>query len=138
MTKLLHPQNLHRLSAAAVRTISTPGWHGDGGGLYLEVDQSGRKRWAMRLTINGKRRDFGLGPIHKVFLQQAREAATRYRALAYQGADPTAERKAALNKRIVPTFADAAERVHDSDAVCGRTASMSTSGSTRCATMHSP
>ena len=32
------------------------------GGLYLEVDANGRKRWALRLTVNGKRRDFGLGP----------------------------------------------------------------------------
>ena len=113
MPKSLHPQNLHRLSAAAVRTIATPGWHGDGGGLFLEVDTSGRKRWAMRLTINGKRRDFGLGPLHKVSLQQAREAAARYRATAHQGLDPTADRKKARAKTTVPKFSVAAQRVHE-------------------------
>ncbi|MFX8393266.1 Arm DNA-binding domain-containing protein, partial [Acinetobacter baumannii] len=57
---------LHRLSAVAVKNLSRPGWHADGGGLFLEVDASGAKRWAMRLTVNGRRRDFGLGPLHKV------------------------------------------------------------------------
>lgn len=112
MPRLVHPQNLHRLSALAVRTIMTPGWHTDGGGLHLEVDDTGRKRWAMRITVNGKRRDFGLGPIHKVSLMQAREMAARYRSLAYQGIDPTSERKAARAKPLIPTFAEAAERVH--------------------------
>lgn len=113
MPKLMYSQNLHRLSAVAVRTVTTPGWHSDGGGLFLEVDPSGRRRWAMRLTINGRRRDFGIGPIHKVTLLQARETAARYRALAYQGIDPTAERRAATARPVVPTFADAARRVHE-------------------------
>lgn len=113
MTRETHPQNLHRLSVAAVRTMQTPGWHCDGGGLYLEVDPSGRKRWAMRLTVNGKRRDFGLGPIHKVSLQHARETAARYRSLAFQGVDPVAERKAARSAKIVPTFEQAARQVHE-------------------------
>ncbi len=65
MPKRREPQALHRLSAAAVKTITTPGWHTDGGGLYLEIDRSGAKRWAMRITVNGRRRDFGLGPIQK-------------------------------------------------------------------------
>ena len=43
-------QGLHRLSAAKVNFLSDPGWHADGGGLYLEVDESGRKRWAMRVA----------------------------------------------------------------------------------------
>jgi hypothetical protein len=44
-------QGIHRLSAAAVQHIRDPGWHSDGGGLYLEVDKNGRKRWAMRLNL---------------------------------------------------------------------------------------
>lgn len=113
MPRQPHPQNLHRLSAAAVRLVQTPGWHSDGGGLYLEVDAGGRKRWAIRLTVNGRRRDFGLGPIHKVSLAQAREAAARYRALAYQGIDPIGGKISAKAKPTAPTFADAARRVHD-------------------------
>ena len=113
MARQPHPQNLHRLSAVAVRLLQTPGWHSDGGGLFLEVDPSGRKRWAMRLTINGRRRDFGLGPIHKVSLQQAREAAARYRSLAYQGINPLSQREAAKPAPDVPTFEEAARRVHE-------------------------
>jgi hypothetical protein len=32
-------QGIHRLSAAAIKYMTDPGWHSDGGGLYLEVDQ---------------------------------------------------------------------------------------------------
>ena len=40
------PQGIHRLSPAAIKYIVEPGWHADGGGLYLEVGTNGRKRWA--------------------------------------------------------------------------------------------
>jgi hypothetical protein len=33
----------------------------DGGGLLLEVKPSGAKVWLCRLTVDGKRRDMGLG-----------------------------------------------------------------------------
>ena len=104
----------HRLSALAVKTITTPGWHADGGGLYLEVDPGGRKRWAMRLTVNGKRRDYGIGPIHKVSLEQARETAAIYRAKAYQGIDPGLEKRQARHAKavVVPTFEECAKMVH--------------------------
>jgi integrase len=114
-----HPHGLHRLSAAAIKFISEPGWHADGGGLYLEVDprdehRAGRKRWVMRLTVNGRRRDFGLGPLHKVSLKDAREMAADYRAKAYRGIDPVADKKRARERTEVPTFEMAARRVHES------------------------
>lgn len=96
----------------AIKHLIRPGWHADGGGLFLEVDPSGAKRWAMRLTVNGKRRDFGLGPLHKVSLQQAREVAAEYRAKAYRGLDPTSEKKAAIIAPESPTFEKAADEVH--------------------------
>ena len=110
--KFLNPQGIHRLSAAAIKYIADPGWHADGGGLYLEVDTNGRKRWAMRLTVAGRRRDFGLGPLHKVSLQQARERASDYRAKAYQGIDPIAQKKMMPVEIVVPTFEQAARQVH--------------------------
>ncbi len=114
-----NPQGLHRLSTTGVKHASKPGWYSDGGGLYLEVDKTGRKRWAMRLVVAGKRRDFGLGPIHKVSLLQARERAADYRAKAYAGIDPAAERRAQTKKRVEParkvlTFEDAANETHQS------------------------
>ena len=110
--KKRQPQGLNRLSVAAVKYLDTPGWHADGGGLYLEIDANGRKRWAMRLTVNGKRRDFGLGPLHKVSLAEAREMAAIYRAKAYRGIDPVAHKKKSLATSAVPTFKDVAEQVH--------------------------
>ena len=60
----------------------------------------------MRLTVNGRRRDFGLGPLHKVSLAEAREMAASYRAKAYRGIDPVADKKKGLAKPAVPTFKD--------------------------------
>ena len=105
-------QGLNRLSVAAIKYLATPGWHGDGGGLYLEIDANGRKRWALRLTVNGKRRDFGLGPLHKVSLADAREVAAIYRAKAYRGIDPVGDKKKRFAMPGMPTFKDAAEQVH--------------------------
>lgn len=109
-----HPQGLHRLSALAIRTISEPGWHADGGGLYLEVDRSGAKRWAMRLTVSGKRHDYGLGPIHKVTLQQARGRAAQYREQAYAGIAPVPARAryGSVQSSDVMTFERAADEAH--------------------------
>lgn len=106
-------RTLHRLTATGIKHLSQPGWHNDGGGLYLEVDSSGAKRWAMRLTINGKRRDFGLGPLHKVSLQQARIKAAEYREKAFLGNDPIAgKRRTARTSHSGVTFAMAAEEAH--------------------------
>ena len=107
---------LHRLSALEVKNLKSAGWHADGGGLFLEIDPSdgegvGSKRWAMRLTVNGKRRDFGLGPLHKVSLQFAREVAAEYRAKAYRGIDPVADKKS-VPAPPKPTFEKAANEVH--------------------------
>ena len=105
-------RGLHRLSALAVKNGKATGWYGDGGGLYLEVDGHGR-RWVLRIAVNGRRRDLGLGPTHKVSLAQAREQAAEYRSMAYRGLDPKeakrAKRKAAV---VVPTFEKAATEVH--------------------------
>ena len=107
------PRAIHRLSAAAIKFITSEGWHADGGGLYLEVDSAGRKRWAMRLTVNGNRRDFGLGPLHKVSLLEARERAAEYRSKAYRGIDPAgAKRKILEQTQNVSSFEKMARQVH--------------------------
>jgi integrase len=107
-----NPQGIHRLSPSAIKYITKPGWHCDGGGLYLEVDANGRKRWAMRLVVNGRRRDFGLGPLHKVGLADAREMAAEYRAKAYRGIDPVEHKRKKQKPVKVPTFKEAADTVY--------------------------
>ena len=106
-------QGLNRLNTLAVQNLTEPGWHPDGGGLYLEITATGRKRWALRLTSKGKTRDFGLWPVHKVSLKEARESATEYRKKLFKGIDPIAEKIAArAEPRRVPTFKESAKQVH--------------------------
>ena len=104
-----------KLNALSVKTISKPGRHGDGDGLYLNVAPSGTKSWVQRIVVNGKRRDIGLGSYSVVGLAEARSLASSNRTAVSEGRDPLAEKRearaAARNPApTVPTFADAASR----------------------------
>ena len=102
-----------KLTALQVKSISDPGRHGDGDGLYLNVAPSGSKSWVQRIVIAGRRRDIGLGPFPTVSLAQARGMAISNRAAVADGRNPLAEKreaKAAAQQGApsVPTFAQAA------------------------------
>ena len=86
-----HPSN--KLTALAVKKQTTPGRYSDGNGLYLIVDPSGAKRWLQRLNVQGKRCDQGLGSVHLVSLDNAREQALINHRVARAGGDPAAKRK---------------------------------------------
>lgn len=107
--KGLHPDKA--LTAVRVRGLKLPGRYADGNGLYLVVEPTGSKRWLLRTMVQGRRRDIGLGGLSLVSLAEARERALSYRKLARDGGDPLAERRKA--RATVPTFAEAAERVHE-------------------------
>ena len=105
-----------KLSALSAKTLSKPGRHGDGDGLYLNVSPSGSKSWVQRIVIHGRRRDIGLGPYPAVSLARAREIARDNRTAVAQGRDPLAEKREAREagpRRApsIPTFAEAAARV---------------------------
>ena len=100
-----HPH--HRLTPVRVRALRAPGRYADGQGLYLVVDPSGAKRWIWRGVIQGKRSDLGLGSVHLVSLADARDAAVACRRVARNGGNPRRERQ--LDRRVVPTFRQAAE-----------------------------
>lgn len=95
-----------KLTKRGVETAKA-GRHGDGNGLYLVVDPSGARRWMLRVTVKGKRRDLGLGGASYVSLQEAREKAQEYRRIARQGGDPLADAKIEI-----PTFREMAIQVH--------------------------
>lgn len=99
-------RELPKLTAARVRSETRPGKYGDQHGLMLRVQPSGSKAWIWRGTVNGRRRDLGLGRYPYVSLAQARQQAFEYRKAAHEGIDPTTLRDGA-----VPTFAAAAEAV---------------------------
>ena len=51
----------YALCAAFVRTLTRTATYPHGNRLNLRVDESGGKRRFQRVTINGKRRNIGLG-----------------------------------------------------------------------------
>lgn len=100
-----------QLSIARIKLLTEPGSYTDGDGLMLVVAPGGSRSWKLRVRLNGERRDFGLGSLKVVTLAEAREKAREYRRLIAQGIDPVAEQKKEVD--AVPTFRDAAVRVHE-------------------------
>ncbi|WP_329839135.1 tyrosine-type recombinase/integrase [Stenotrophomonas geniculata] len=100
---------INRLTARRAATIAEPGYHPDGGGLYLQVTASGAKSWVFRYRFEGKRPEMGLGPLHVIGLAEAREAAGAARKMVQSGQDPLAGRRAAaVATASIPTFWEAA------------------------------
>ncbi len=119
------------LTALSVKNAK-PGRHADGEGLYLLVKPTGAKSWLLRVQVDGKRRDIGLGSVdtttrpaskadrseiempilqRKVLtLMEAREKANMLRTAAKSGLDPIAERD--RERKGTPTFSDAAKQAH--------------------------
>ena len=83
---------LSRLSAAKVKNCPA-GKFADGGGLWLHKRRDGGAQWFLRVTIAGRRREIGLGPLSDVSLKEARAAAERWRKIAAEGRDPIHERE---------------------------------------------
>ena len=99
------------LTAAKTKVLSEPGMHSDGRGLYLRIAKGGSKGWILRISIDGRRRDIGLGGYPSVPLAKARQLAESHRLAVAEGRDPLAEKRRAK----VPTFAEAAAKVHEAN-----------------------
>lgn len=115
------------LTAAGVRNAKT-GRHADGDGLYLLVKPTGARSWLLRVQVDQRRRDIGLGSVDLIgkrdpaeadvsilnrrvlTLAEAREKASLLSRLAKAGRDPIAERD--KDRSAVPTFKDATKRCH--------------------------
>ena len=104
MPKSKGRHEVNRLVPAMIMKYG-PGFHRDGNCLYLKVDPSGARRWIVRTTVQGARRDIGLGAPPSVTLKGAREEAVKLRAVARAGEDPLAEKR---RQQHVPTFEKAA------------------------------
>ena len=100
-----------RLTVAKMRSLSKPGRYGDGGTLFLNVAPGGSKSWVQRLTIDGKRRDIGLGGFPLVTFAEAREASFDNRRQARRGEDPLAEK----HRTKAPTFREAAVKTFEAN-----------------------
>jgi integrase len=93
---------MQRLSSAAVRNAK-PGWHADGGGLYLQVttgkDGHINRSWVFCYVLNKRERQMGLGSLNTIGLSQAREEAGRWRGVLKDGKDPIEVRDAERQAR---------------------------------------
>src|SRR3546814_5268758 len=77
--------------------------YADGGGLYLRVRRSQRRHrkdlapptrsWLYICTVDGRRREVGLGSILDVSLATARDLASDTRTAFREGRDPDEERR---------------------------------------------
>ena len=79
---------IHRLAPRKVET-ARPGKYEDGGGLRLVVSNLGAKKWVLRYTIDGKRREMGLGSFPDVSLAAARGKASEQTQDVQADQDPT-------------------------------------------------
>lgn len=85
-------RSLHKLTALQAAKLNKPGRHSDGGGLYLSIDESGRRRWVFMYTRAGKRVELGVGGRRDLSLADARAEAAGIRAMLAKGIDPKVER----------------------------------------------
>lgn len=99
---------MSKLTATKVASKKlAPGKYGDGNGLMLLVKQSGARSWVVRLTVDGRQRDYGLGGYPAVSLHEARHAAAALRDRVRVGGDPADDKR-----RDIPSFEDLARLVH--------------------------
>ena len=89
--------------------------HGGITGLTLHPSSvKGRGKWVFRYVspVTQKRRNAGLGTYPEVSIAEAARTARIMREQLAAGDDPLEIKKAEAEKVVIPTFADAARRVH--------------------------
>jgi len=70
---------INKLTVTKVRSITKPGRHSDGGGLFLKVRKSGSKAWVFKYKKKGKVTELGLGAVHTISLAEVRGVAREMR-----------------------------------------------------------
>lgn len=98
-------QSLNKLDARTAANLKTKGRHSDGGGLYLAIDGSGRRRWVFMYVRNGKRTELGLGGGRDLPLAKARQRAAELRSIIQDGGDPKLKRSIPMHS----TFGECAD-----------------------------
>lgn len=84
---------MNRLTALAVKRATEPGRYPDGGGLFLQVSETGTQSWIYRYMLRGTLNEMGLGPVHAVGLADARAKAAVARSLKWSGVDPLKKKR---------------------------------------------
>ena len=110
MPKPTTPLNDKQIQSANFKKLGKRTKLSDGGGLYLDIQPSGRY-WRMKYRFDGKEKTLALGVYPEVSLKLARERRTKAREQIADGIDPNEvrkEKKAAL-KEQADTFKAVAE-----------------------------
>ena len=89
-----------KLTDAKLRTLTQPGKHADGEGLYLELTPAGGKYWRMKYRHGGKEKRLAFGVYPAVSLKDARDQAQAARKLLQAGDDPGEAKKAAKAQTV--------------------------------------
>ncbi len=92
-----------KLTDAKLRTLTQPGKHADGAGLYLELTPAGGKYWRMKYRHGGKEKRLAFGVYPAVSLKDAREKAEAARKLLQAGDDPGETKKAVKAQTVFET-----------------------------------
>ena len=87
-------RRVNKLTARQVETAKKAGLYGDGGNLFLKVDDRANKSWIVRWKADGKLRKVGLGPTRTVSLIEARQRAEAVRRQLLDGFDPQETKRA--------------------------------------------
>lgn len=127
-TRTSSARDRKRISAVSLpKLFRTPGYHHDGGGLYLQVTATGGRSWVFRYMLNKRSREMGLGSADNWDLTSIRQRADELRRLLDQGIDPieqrNAERRALAQKlETSRTFKQCAELFHEKNAAAWKNA----------------
>jgi len=97
----------NKLTVKGIGSLTKPGRHSDGNGLYLKIAPGGSKSWVFMATNEGQKREVGLGSIKDITLAQARVLAGEARQRLKNGIDP---RLSAATPAGIPTFGEIADR----------------------------
>ena len=85
----------------------TAGKYADGRGLWLMKRSKVAGKWILRLSVDGKRREMGLGGWPDVGVAEARERSAEARRRLRDGVDPILERQGTRRKAKRLTLNDA-------------------------------
>jgi integrase len=84
---------IEKLTTKQIKNAA-PGYHADGGGLYLQKREGGPGSWVFRYDRNGKEKWIGLGSLDTITADEARDQARQYRKMLLEARDPVIERHA--------------------------------------------
>ena len=83
----------NKLTDAKIKALKEKGKHSDGGGLFIQVTQTGSKLWRLKYRFVGREKIFSLGVYPHITLAKARAMRDTAKNQLANGIDPSAHKK---------------------------------------------